>query len=83
MRRVVVVNNVTLDGVMQASGRCDDDPRGDFKRGGWAQRNNDEVMSRVMGERMAQRGAVILGRRSYEDFYAVWPSAPTARSPTD
>ncbi len=73
MRRVVVVNNVTLDGVMQAPARADEDPRGDFRHGGLAQRNTDEVMGRVMGERMARRGALILGRRTYEDFYAVWP----------
>jgi dihydrofolate reductase len=73
MRRVVVVNNVTLDGVMQAPARSDEDRRGDFEHGGWAQRNSDAVMGRVMGERMAKRGALILGRRTYEDFYAVWP----------
>jgi dihydrofolate reductase len=73
MRRVVVVNNVTLDGVMQAPARSDEDRRGDFEHGGWARRNNDAVMGRVMGERMAKRGALILGRRTYEDFYAVWP----------
>jgi dihydrofolate reductase len=73
MRRVVVVNNVTLDGVMQAPARPDEDPRGDFKHGGWALGNDDEVMGRVMGARMAQPGALILGRRTYEDFYAVWP----------
>jgi dihydrofolate reductase len=67
------VNNVTLDGVMQAPARSDEDRRGDFEHGGWAQRNSDEVMGRAMGERMARRGALILGRRTYEDFYAVWP----------
>ena len=73
MRRVVVVNNVTLDGVMQAPARPDEDPRGDFKHGGWALGKDDEVMGRVMGARMSQPGALILGRRTYEDFYAVWP----------
>jgi hypothetical protein len=35
MRRVVVINNVTLDGVMQAPGRPDEDTRGGFEHGGW------------------------------------------------
>jgi acyl-coenzyme A thioesterase PaaI-like protein len=36
MRKVVVFNNVTLDGVMQAPGRPDEDVRGGFQHGGWA-----------------------------------------------
>ncbi len=74
MRRIVVINHVTLDGVMQAPARPDEDRRGGFEHGGWAARGTDEVMGRVMGERMAQgRGSLLLGRRTYEEFYAVWP----------
>ena len=62
MRRVVVTNNLTLDGVMQAPGRPDEDVRGGFDRGGWAIPDNDPVMGRVMGEGMAQPGALLLGR---------------------
>jgi dihydrofolate reductase len=73
MSRVVVINHVTLDGVMQAPGRPDEDPRGGFEHGGWAQPYNDEVMGRVMGTRMAQGGPLLLGRRTYEDFAGFWP----------
>jgi dihydrofolate reductase len=73
MSKVVVNNNVTLDGVMQAPGRPDEDPRGGFDHGGWALPYSDEVMAGVMGERMAQGGALLLGRRIYEDFYGFWP----------
>jgi dihydrofolate reductase len=74
MSRVVVTNNLTLDGVMQAPGRPDEDLRGGFEHGGWALPYNDAVMGRVMGEGMAQGGALLFGRRTYEDFYAVWPN---------
>ncbi len=74
MSKIVVTNNLTLDGVMQAPGRPDEDLRGGFEHGGWALPYNDSVMSRVMGEGMAQGGALLLGRRTYEDFYAVWPN---------
>jgi dihydrofolate reductase len=73
MRKVSVTNNVSLDGVMQAPGRFDEDTRGGFERGGWALPYNDEVMGRVMGEGMAKTGALLLGRRTYEDFAGYWP----------
>lgn len=73
MSKVVVTSNLTLDGVMQAPGRADEDVRGGFDRGGWALPYNDEVMGRVMGEGMAQSGALLLGRRTYQDFASVWP----------
>jgi dihydrofolate reductase len=74
MSKIVVVNNVTLDGVMQAPGRPDEDTRNGFTHGGWALPYNDEVMGRAMGDGMAQSGSLLFGRRTYEDFYAVWPN---------
>jgi dihydrofolate reductase len=74
MRKVNVTNHVTLDGVMQAPGRADEDTRGGFERGGWAQAANDPVMGRVMGEGMAKTGALLLGRRTYDDFAGFWPA---------
>lgn len=74
MSEVVVINHTSLDGVMQAPGRPDEDPRGGFDQGGWAIPNNDEVMNRVMGESMSQGYSLLLGRRTYEDFYAYWPA---------
>jgi dihydrofolate reductase len=72
MRRIVLTNHLTLDGVMQAPGRPDEDPRGGFDHGGWAIPDNDEVMGRVMGEGMADGGAMLFGRRTYEDFFSNW-----------
>jgi dihydrofolate reductase len=73
MGRVVVVENVTLDGVMQAPGRPDEDRRGGFARGGWAVPYMDAVLGRVMGADMARGGALLFGRRTYQDFSAYWP----------
>ena len=72
MRRVSVLNNVSLDGVMQAPGRPDEDRRGGFDRGGWAIGYEDEVKGRTLGQGMASGGALLLGRRTYEDFFKVW-----------
>ncbi len=73
MGRIVVVENVTLDGVIQAPGRPDEDRRGGFARGGWAVPYMDAVVGRVMGEDMARGGALLFGRRTYEDFFGYWP----------
>jgi dihydrofolate reductase len=73
MGRLVITEHLTLDGVMQAPGRPDEDTRGDFEHGGWAIPNNDEVMAREMGKGMATGGPLLLGRRTYEDFYGFWP----------
>lgn len=75
MRKVTVVESVTLDSVMQAPGRPDEDRRGRFEHGGWAQPYNDEVMGREMGKGMG-RTELLLGRRTYENLYAFWPTAP-------
>ena len=63
MSRVVMINHLTLDGVMQAPGRPDEDRRGGFAHGGWAQPNTDEVMGRTLGASMAG-GPLLLGRRT-------------------
>jgi dihydrofolate reductase len=73
MSRIVVVNNLSLDGVMQAPGRPDEDVRGGFAHGGWAAPYFDAVMGEAMGKRMAVGGALLLGRRTYEDFASYWP----------
>jgi dihydrofolate reductase len=73
MAKVTVFNSVTLDGVMQAPGRPDEDPRGGFAHGGWAVPYMDEVMGRVAARGMERPGSLLLGRRTYEDFYSFWP----------
>jgi dihydrofolate reductase len=76
VRRIHVNNNVTLDGVMQAPGRPDEDTRGGFEFGGWAGPYFDPVMAESAGEGMAGGGAMLFGRRTYQDFATVWPNMP-------
>ena len=73
MGKLVLFQNVTLDGVMQAPGRADEDPRGGFPYGGWAAPYADPEMGKAAGESMATTGGLLFGRRTYEDFYSVWP----------
>jgi len=73
MSKVVAFIHLSLDGVMQAPGRPGEDPRGGFTHGGWAAPYGDDVMMKAIGESMGRTGAILLGRRTYEDFYDVWP----------
>ena len=74
MSNVVVFTNLTLDGVMQAPGRPDEDRRGGFEHGGWAPPYFDEVMGDAAAEGIAKGGALLFGRRTYEHFASVWPN---------
>jgi len=73
MRKVIVLNNLTLDGVMQGPGRPEEDTRDGFTFGGWAGPYNDAVKGQAMGEGMSKGADLLFGRRTYEDFYDVWP----------
>jgi dihydrofolate reductase len=74
--RVVVINHLTLDGVMQAPGRRDEDMRGGFEHGGWASSRmfGDEVTGAAMGARMTSSSRLLFGRRTYEDLLSYWNS---------
>jgi dihydrofolate reductase len=76
MSRLVVTNSLSLDGVMQAPARADEDRRGGFERGGWATPYFDVVMGEVMSGRIAPGGSLLLGRRTYEQMATVWPHMP-------
>lgn len=67
MSKVIVFTNLSLDGVMQAPASPDEDPRGGFAHGGWGAPYN------AMQEAGQGIPALLLGRRTYERFYAVWP----------
>jgi dihydrofolate reductase len=74
MGRVVVINHVTLDGVMQGPGRLDEDTRGGFAHGGWAVPRGDHAIVAKAGERMGSDRAFLFGRRTYEQLLASWNS---------
>ncbi len=77
MGRIVVINHLTLDGVMQGPGRPDEDTRGNFAHGGWAHLSataGDE-MGKAMSQRMAAGGGLagwLFGRRTYDDLLGHW-----------
>jgi len=72
MGRVIVINHITLDGVMQGPGRSDEDTRDGFAAGGWATARSDDAMGARMGELMGHGHSWLLGRRTYEDVLMSW-----------
>jgi dihydrofolate reductase len=76
MSKLVVNTNLTLDGVMQAPSDHDEDRRGGFEHGGWAPPYFDQVMADVAAEGIAKGGALLFGRRTYEQFASFWSTQP-------
>jgi len=73
MRKVVVCTNLSLDSVMQSPARRDEDPRNGFQYGGWAA---PYAAMQHAGHVFATADSLLFGRRTYEDFYNVWPKRP-------
>jgi dihydrofolate reductase len=76
MGTIVATESVTLDGVMQAPGRPDEDERAGFAHGGWALPYASEDQMAIMGEGMAESAGMLFGRRTYDDLVGHWLAAP-------
>ncbi|HSC34458.1 MAG TPA: dihydrofolate reductase family protein [Thermodesulfobacteriota bacterium] len=73
MRKIIVTEFVTLDGVVQAPGGPTEDISGGFKYGGWIVPYSDDFSGKVMREQMKQPFNLLLGRRTFEIFASYWP----------
>src|SRR5919109_3807723 len=76
MRKVVVNEFMSLDGVVQAPGAADEDTSGGFRHGGWHMSYFDEVSQKWVLDSIVEAGGFLLGRRTYDIFAAYWPNAP-------
>jgi dihydrofolate reductase len=75
MRKVVVVEWMTLDGVVQAPGAPDEDTSGGFKHGGWHLPYFDDLSRGWVVQGYAEAGGFLFGRHTYENLAAYWPNA--------
>ena len=75
MRKVVVVEWMTLDGVVQAPGHPDEDRDGGFEHGGWHLSYFDDLSREWVVQGYSDAGGFLLGRRTYENLAAYWPNA--------
>jgi dihydrofolate reductase len=76
MRKLIVSEFLSLDGVMQAPATADEDTEGGFAHGGWQSQYFDEVLLAVASKGMAEADAYLFGRRTYQNMAAYWPTAP-------
>jgi dihydrofolate reductase len=76
MRQLVVIEFVTLDGVMQGLGSPDEDRDGGFAYGGWGAPYGEDILQAAALEGMESTTAYLFGRRTYEKMLAFWPQQP-------
>jgi dihydrofolate reductase len=75
MRRVIVQEWVSLDGVVQAPGSPNEDKSGGFRHGGWHLPYFDDMSRNWVLANLTEAGGYLLGRRTYENFAGHWPNA--------
>jgi dihydrofolate reductase len=76
MRKIVVQEFISLDGVAQAPGAPDEDTTGGFAHGGWHMGYLDDAAREWILGCLTGAGGYLLGRRTYEIFAGYWPKAP-------
>jgi len=75
MRKVIVNEWMTLDGVVQAPGAADEDTSGGFEHGGWHLPYFDDLSRKWVVENLTAAGGFLFGRRTYQGFAGHWPDA--------
>ncbi len=73
MRKIVVLEHLSLDGVIQAPGGPDEDPSGGFAHGGWSAPYSDAVLGTLLRRQMNLPFDLLLGRKTYDIWAPYWP----------
>jgi dihydrofolate reductase len=73
MRKLLVAEQISLDGVIQSPGAPDEDPSGGFRLGGWVVPYADKIIGEALQDLLSQPFELLLGRRTYDIWAAYWP----------
>jgi dihydrofolate reductase len=73
MRKLIVAEHISLDGIIQSPGSPKEDPSGDFDLGGWTVPYDDEAIGQTVQDQLSQPFELLLGRRTYDIWAAYWP----------
>jgi dihydrofolate reductase len=75
MRKIRIIEHISLDGVIQAPGGPDEDRDGDYPHGGWTAPYRSAAGGEAVAEAQGSRFDLLLGRRTYDIFAGYWPKA--------
>lgn len=73
MRKLIVHEHISLDGVIQAPGGPDEDASGGFAYGGWSAPYQNETVSTRLSKQMNSPFDLLLGRKTYDIWAPYWP----------
>lgn len=73
MRKVIVLEHISLDGVIQAPGGPEEDTSGGFTYGGWIRSFSDELLGAAIKKQMSSTFDLLLGRKTYDIWAPYWP----------
>lgn len=74
MRRITVLEHITMDGVIQGGGGPDEDPSGGFAYGGWcAPYNDDDAVGAAVKKMLDLPIDLLLGRKTFDIWEKFWP----------
>jgi dihydrofolate reductase len=73
MRKLIVLEHISLDGVIQAPGGPDEDTSGGFTHGGWIAGYSDESLGTTLRRQMDAQFDLLVGRRTFEIWEPYWP----------
>ncbi len=73
MRKIIVLEHISMDGVIQSPGGPDEDTSGAFKYGGWISAYSDEAIGAALMRRMSEPFDLLLGRKTFDIWASFWP----------
>jgi len=73
MRKVIVLEHISIDGVIQAPGGPEEDPSDGFAHGGWAGSYSDEILGTALRKMMNSPFDLLVGRKTFDIWEAYWP----------
>src|SRR5687768_15497270 len=73
MRKVIVLEHISIDGVIQAPGGQDEDTSGGFAYGGWISPYSDEILGTALRKQMNSPFDLLLGRKTFDIWALYWP----------
>jgi dihydrofolate reductase len=73
MRKIIVLEHISIDGVIQAAGGPDEDTSDGFAYGGWAAPYSDEVLEAALIKKMNSPFDLLLGRKTFDSWAGFWP----------